>query len=53
MKHIPVSAVQTAVHRGKRKMRGLVSNRKTAMRTHSRQSRLYGTIRGGTTLYTI
>lgn len=30
MKHIPVSAAQTAIHRGRRKMSGSASNRKTA-----------------------
>lgn len=36
-RNIPVHW-QTAVHRGRRKMRGSARNRKTAMRTHSRQS---------------
>lgn len=51
--HIPVSAVQTAVHRGKRKMRGLASNRKTAMRTHSGQSRACQDNKGWDKVYTI
>lgn len=39
-------ALQTAVHRGRRKMRGSARNRKTAMRTHSRQSRACGDNKG-------
>lgn len=50
---IAVSAVQTAVHRGKRKMRGLASNRKTAMRTHSGQSRACWDNKGWDKVYAI